>query len=119
MPKLTSHPVQLPTSKPDCCLACPLCGKIPDNMRPKGSREGYVCLGTMEAIGTKAVRILASERDSKHPLHRPCDAAWNGWMTIPTRKIRINSEAYGLYRVPFINALQTTIKFHNNEKQGL
>lgn len=105
--------IQLPGEKPDCCAECPLCGVIPKNQRPKGSMEGFVCLGTHEALGSRFINVRASQKDSKHPLHRPCDNRWHAWMMIPGRRLSVNSRDFMMYRFPFEQSRQMVIKFHN------
>ena len=113
MPRKNIVQIQLPPEKPDCCAVCPLCGKIPKEMRKKGSRETHVCLGTMEALGGRFINVKASERDSHHPLKRWCDTRWDAWMSLPGRQIGISYPAYLQCRVPYEQAQQLIIKFHN------
>lgn len=112
MPKRNITQMQLPMEKPDCCAECPLCGLIPKEQRPFGSKETHVCLGTLEALSGRGISVRASQRDSKHPLHRPCDSRWKAWMTLPGRKFGISDSHYVTYRMPFEQRTQLTIKFH-------
>ena len=113
MPKRNIIQVQLPAEQPDCCAMCPLLGLVPKYVaRPKNSKETHVCLGTMEALTQRGTRIRASQRDSHHPLKRPCDHRWPMWMTLPQRKLGLSIETYRECRVPYEATLQLTIKFH-------
>lgn len=112
MPKRNIIQIQLPAEKPDCCAICPLCGLVPENLRPFGSKETHVCLGTMEALGGRGIRVRASQKDSHHPLHRPCDNRWHAWMDLPARRIGINNQSYLQCRVPYEQGQQLVIKFH-------
>lgn len=107
-------PIQLPLVQPDCCFDCPLCGLIPKgyNGKPKGSKETHVCLGTWEALTGRGIKICASNRDSHHPLRRPCDTRWEAWMKLDERCFLIPDEAYIEFRQPFERGLQFKIKFH-------
>lgn len=111
MPKRNITLVQMPPEKPDCCACCPMCGIIPKHMRKKGSYETYVCLGTMNAMTQRFIRVKASNRDSHHPLKRPCDDRWDCWMQAPNRKIGVNSIAFLEMRIPYENGLAMQIKF--------
>lgn len=112
MPKRNIVKIQLPPVQPDCCQECPLLGMVPKVLRPKGSKETLVCIGTMEAMTPPTSRVRASKRDSKHPLHRPCDNRWHAWMTLPMRKLGVGIEQYNECRLPFEQSLQMVIKFH-------
>ena len=113
MPKRNIIQVQLPAEQPDCCAMCPLLGLVPKYVaRPKNSKETHVCLGTMEALTQRGTRIRASQRDSHHPLKRPCDNRWPMWMTLPQRKLGLSIDTYRECRVPYEATLQLTIKFH-------
>ena len=115
MPKRNIVQITLPPEKPDCCAACPLVGLIPKHLRQHRSKETHVCLGTMEALTGRGIRVRASSRDSNHPLRRPCDNRWNAWMTLPGRKIGISNVSYIQCRIPYEQGLQLQIKFHNNK----
>lgn len=104
--------VTLPMEQPDSCQMCPLLGIVPKGMRPKGSKESHVCLGTLEAMSGRGVKILASSRDATHPLRRPCDKFWNAWMQFPGRKFSISNQYYLQCRVPYEQGRQLLIKFH-------
>lgn len=112
MPKHNHTPIQLPAVQPDCCAQCPLCGTVPREMRPKGSKENNVCLGTMEALGSRGIHVRASSKDSRHPWRRPCDTKWAAWMQLPNRRIYISTAAYLQCRVPYEQGQQLIIKFH-------
>lgn len=115
MPKRNLTPITLPVEKPDCCAACPLCGLIPKCQRPKGSKETHVCLATSEALGGRGIKVKASERDSHHPLRRPCDGKWEAWIRFPKRQFMLNSDFYLMYRVPYEQTQQMIIRFHNRK----
>lgn len=112
MPKYNLTKIQLPAEKPDCCALCPLVGIIPKHLRKHGSYETLVCIGTMEALTKRKSEVRASEKDSHHPLHRPCDNKWDAWMQLPERKISIGNTAYLQCRIPYEQTQQLTIKFH-------
>ena len=112
MPKHNTTPIQLPAEQPDCCALCPLVGIIPKELRKKGSKETYCCLGTMEALSQRGIYVRASEKDSRHPWHRPCDSTWKAWMLYPKRTIYVGNVAYIQCRMPFIQTRQLTFKFH-------
>lgn len=107
-------PVQLPMVQPDCCMECPLCGLIPKNHpdKPKGSKETHVCLGTWEALTGRGIKVRASQRDSHHPLRRPCDMKWDAWMKLTERCFMLNDVVYLHYRLPMEDSMQFKIKFH-------
>lgn len=112
MPKRNIVQIQLPSVQPDCCADCPLCGLVPKPLlRPK-SQESHVCCGTMEALGKRFIRVRASSRDAKHPLHRPCDTRWAAWLTLPQRRLGIPADVFVQCRVPYEQAQQLTIHFH-------
>jgi hypothetical protein len=113
MPKRNIVMIQLPAEKPDMCAACPLVGIVPAYLKPKGSQEKYVCMGTNEAITAKGIYVKASVREKKkHPLHRPCDNRWHAWMELPYRRLGISNTAYIQCRIPYEQAQQLKIKFH-------
>jgi hypothetical protein len=114
MPKRNIVLIQLPAEKPDCCAECPLLGTMPKYVaRPKNSKETYVCCGILEARTQRGARVRASNRDSNHPLRRPCDNRWNAWMQLPGRKLGISTQTFNDCRIPYENTLQLKIKFHN------
>lgn len=106
-------PVQLPIAQPDCCAECPLCGLIPKEERPFGSKETHLCLGTWHALNARFIRSRASAKDSHHPLRRWCDATWEAWITLPERMFILRDMDYTRYRVPYESSIQRTIIFHN------
>ncbi len=108
--------VKLAIEQPNRCIDCPLLGLIPKQQRPKGSKESHVCLATAEAMGARFVRIKASERDSRHPLIRPCDALWYIWTRNPNREYRLRWDRYLQYRQPFEQGQQMQINFHTKTK---
>lgn len=113
MPKRNIVQIQLPAQQPDCCAECPLLGLVPKYVsRPKNSKETHVCLGTMEALTQRGSKVRASQRDTNHPLRRPCDCRWNAWMSLPQRKLGVNIQSYNDCRIPYECTLQLTIKFH-------
>ena len=112
MPKRLFTPVKLPEQQPDRCADCPLIGLIPKDERPAGSREGFVCLGTNEALSSKGIRVRASRRDDHHPLHRPCDGRWLAWMSLKGRLYNLSIAHYIRYRLPYEQGSQLNIIFH-------
>lgn len=117
MPKRNIVQVQLPPVKPDCCVECPLLGVVPQycTSRPKNSKETRVCLGTMEALTVLGSKSRASKRDSRHPLHRPCDNRWEAWQQLPGRKLGISVRSYNECRLPYEQSLELSIKFHTRK----
>lgn len=113
MPKRNIVQIQLPPEQPDCCAECPLLGLVPKYVsRPKNSKETLVCCGTMEAITQRGSKVRASNRDTNHPLHRPCDNRWHSWMQLAGRKLGISTQTYNDCRIPYECTLQLQIKFH-------
>jgi hypothetical protein len=113
MPKRNIVQIQLPPEQPDCCAECPLLGLVPKYVsRPKNSKETLVCCGTMEAITQRGSKVRASNRDTNHPLHRPCDNRWHSWMMLAGRKLGISTQTYNDCRIPYECTLQLQIKFH-------
>ena len=108
-------PVKLGIAQPDSCFECPLCGLIPKGYigRPKGSKKTHVCLGTMEAISARGVKITASSKkdDPYHKLKRPCDTKWDAWIKLDDQYFMLTDEQYILYRLPFERNRQLKIKF--------
>lgn len=117
MPAKPFKDVKLPPEQPDCCNDCPLLGLIPQHERKFGSQETLVCLGTRHALNARICRSRASDHDTKHPLHRPCDEDWDRWHEdpyfgqLPVRKIDLSR-----YRDPWERSQQLPIIFH--EKRG-
>ncbi len=117
MPAKPFKDVKLPPEQPDCCNDCPLLGLIPQHERKFGSQETLVCLGTRHALNARICRSRASDHDTKHPLHRPCDEDWERWHEdpyfgqLPVRKIDLSR-----YRDPWERSQQLPIIFH--EKRG-
>ena len=113
MPKRNIVQIQLPPEQPDCCAECPLLGLVPKYVaRPKNSKETHVCCGTMEAITQRGSKVRASQRDTNHPLRRPCDNRWEAWMTLPGLKLGISNVSYIQCRIPYEQGQQLQIKFH-------
>ena len=113
MPKRNITKVKLPPLQPDCCAECPLLGLVPKHIsRPKNSKETHVCIGTMEALTARGTKVRASKRDSNHPLNRPCDRRWDGWMALPNRELGVSIQHYNDCRIPYEQTLQLVIKFH-------
>lgn len=110
--------VILPDEQPDRCTDCPLLGLIPKQQRPKGSKESHVCLGTCEAMGARFARVKASERDTRHPHLRPCDALWYVWTRAPRREYRLRWDRYLQYREPYEQGQQMQINFHTKPKDN-
>lgn len=116
MPKRNIIQIQLPLSQPDSCAECPLLGLVPKYVRrPKNSKETHVCCGTMEAMTQRGSRIKASQRDSHHPLRRPCDNRWHSWMQLTGQKLGISTQTYNDCRIPYENTLQLQIRFHRGK----
>ena len=116
MPKRNIIQVQLPIAQPDSCKDCPLLGLIPKEIkRPYRSQMTHICLGTMKALTARLSRRKASEKDARHPLHRPCDRVWKAWQTSPGMIIGINAEHYNRCRMPYIQSLQMQIDFNWKE----
>lgn len=114
MPRKSFIPTQLPPEQPDRCADCPLLGLIPKEQRPKGSKETHVCIGTHHAISGRGILVRKSQRDSHHPLRRPCDSKWEAWMTLPGRTYGMPYTHYLLYRMPYEQGQQMKIIFHRN-----
>ena len=112
MPKRNIVQVKLPPEQPACCADCPLVGLVPAHLRPHRSKETHVCIGTMEALTGRGIKVRASGRDKYHPLHRPCDRVWHAWMELPARKFAIGITQYNELRRPYERTLQLVIKFH-------
>ena len=55
----------------------------------------------MEALTGRGVQVRASNRDTNHPWHRPCDNRWAAWMTLPGRKLGISNVSYIQCRIPY------------------
>ena len=98
--------------QPDCCAICPLLGIIPKEERPFGSKETHVCIARQEAISGRGIQVRKSQRDSHHPLKRPCDEFWELWTTAPGMVYPMKNEFYMRYRLPYESQQQMTIKFH-------
>ena len=73
---------------------------------------GGLKFGTMEALTQRGSKVRASQRDTNHPLHRPCDNRWRAWLTLPGRKLGVNTQTYNDCRIPYECTLQLQIKFH-------
>lgn len=114
MPKKNIIQVQLPMEQPDRCQDCPLLGLIPEGMRSNDFADRFkslVCIGTMDAITKKSSEVRASEKDARHPHHRPCDRVWKAWSQLPGRKFGVGVEIYNTFRVPFDQTRQFVINF--------
>lgn len=104
MPKKVFVPIRIPQEQPDRCELCPLIGKIPDEEREAGVREGYFCLGRFPypRLKSKGIKLSKAEyRRKKRVLHRPCDKLWDVWVTLPKRNFAMCTEAYKKYRMEF------------------
>ena len=117
MPKKVITPIQLPREQPDKCEKCPLIGKIPEEEREEGLREGYFCLGKFPypRLKSKGIKLSKAEyRKKKRVLHRPCDSLWKVWVTLPKRCFCMHVEAYKRYRMEFEREQQLKYypKFH-------
>ena len=107
MPKKVFEKVPLTETQPKCCAECPLCGIIPQNERPKGTKETHVCLGTRHALSGRGI-VSTSHRHK-----RPCDRRWKIWLRVPTRALVVPIDFYLKYRVPFEQSRrQMEIIFH-------
>lgn len=112
MPRKKIIEIALPAEQPDCCAICPLCGLIPKDQRPRGSKESHVCLATHHAMSSRGIGVSKSSRDSHHPLRRSCDIKWDAWMQLPGRKFGISYAHYLQYRLPYEQGQQMQIIFH-------
>ena len=104
MPKKLYTPIQLPRKQPDKCESCPLIGKIPEEEREEGVREGYYCLGKFPfpRLKSKGIKLSAEEyRSKKRRLHRPCDYLWGVWTSLPRRRFCMANRIYIKYRMEF------------------
>ena len=105
MPRKVYTPIQLPKEQPDKCENCPLIGKIPEEEREEGVREGYYCLGKCPdpRLKSKGIKLSAEEyRKKKRKLHRPCDHLWNVWTSLlPRRLFSMPNVAYIKYRMEY------------------
>jgi hypothetical protein len=109
--------IKLRPSQPDCCADCPLVGLVPSYVKkPKGSKETHVCMATFEALTGRGIKIRASQRDSTHPLHRPCDNYWEKWVQLPGSYLPVPDELYLNSRLPYERTQQLRIKFHTYKK---
>lgn len=111
MPKRNFIPTQLSPVQYNRCIDCPLCGLIPENERKEGKRKKYLCIGRMKPLTSKGVWLKASNRDAKHPLHRPCDDVWQAWMTFKHREFAMGYQVYIKYRLPLEQTVQLRIDF--------
>lgn len=115
MPKKLFIQIQLAAEQYDRCADCPLCGLIPESERKEGKRMKYVCLGvlypSLQALSSRGIWVRASKRDTKHPLHRPCDTRWAAWMTLKNRQFALRADVFTKYRLPFEQNLQPRINF--------
>lgn len=101
MPRNYVTPQKLPQEQPTRCNLCPLCYKIPAEYLPHGSKQTHLCAACIKTISGKGVQADASQRDSRHPLHRYCTKHWAKWQQPPFN---------GLYYVPhYIDTLCTNI----------
>lgn len=110
MPKRNFISIKLPAEQPARCADCPLCGLI-----PAGQNEGkwtHVCCATQDALTRRGIQVNAREKDSKHPWHRPCDKWWDAFIARnPLHEYGIPVERYFLWRKPYEDTLQLTIRF--------
>lgn len=112
MPKRVFRKIRIPLEQPDCCASCPLLGVIPKEERPFGTKETHVCIARQEAISARGILVKKSERDSHHPLKRPCDEFWELWTRLPGSMYPMKDEFYMRYRLPYESNQQMVIKFH-------
>lgn len=112
MPARPFIKTKMPMEQPDCCALCPFIGIIPKEERPKGSKETRVCITTGEAMSERGSRVRKSQRDSHHPLRRPCDELWDAWYQAGGGYYGLKKEFYMRYRLPYNQCQQLTIKFH-------
>ena len=103
---------KIPMEQPDCCALCPLLGLIPKEERPFGSKETHVCIARQEAMSGRGITVRKSQRDSHHPLKRPCDDYWQTWYEGGRGSYPIKKEFYIRYRHPYELGQQMIIKFH-------
>ena len=104
MPRKIVTPIQLPKEQPDKCENCPLIGKIPEEEREEGVREGYYCLGKFPypRLKSKGIKLSAEEyRKKKRKLHRPCDYLWHVWTSLPRRCFCMPNMVYIKYRMEY------------------
>lgn len=104
MPRKVYVPIKLPLEQPDRCELCPLIGKIPDEEREEGVREGYFCLGRypFPRLKSKGIKLSKAEyRRKKRVLHRPCDKLWDVWTSLPKRCFCMPNKVYLRYRMEF------------------
>lgn len=83
MPRKYVKPIKLPKEQPTRCNLCPLCYKIPAEYLPHGSKQTHICAACCKTISGKGIQADASQRDSRHPLHRHCAKIWGKWMEPP------------------------------------
>ena len=89
--------IQLPPKQPDCCAKCPLIGIIPKNLRQKGKRQSYCCLGMMphEPLTSKGIDVSASDKKKTgHLKHRFCDDRWEIWKRMYGDYFPLNEKSY-------------------------
>lgn len=103
---------KMPMEQPDCCALCPFLGIIPKGEYPKGSKETRVCIPCQDAMSERGSRVRKSQRDSHHPLKRPCDELWDAWYQAGQGYKGIKKEFYIKYRLPLEEEQQMVIKFH-------
>jgi hypothetical protein len=104
MPRKIFVPIRLSPEQPDRCELCPLIGKIPEEEREKGLREGYFCLGKFPypRLKSKGIKLSAEEyRKKKRKLHRPCDSLWHLWTSLPRRCFCMPNMVYIKYRLEY------------------
>lgn len=104
MPRKVFTPIQLPREQPDKCEKCPLIGKIPEEEREKGLREGYYCLCKFPypRLKSKGIKLSAEEyKKKKRRLHRPCDHLWDVFTSLPKRRFCMPTVAYIKYRMEY------------------
>ena len=111
MPKKNVIWIKLDIEQPDSCTQCPMLGLIPKYRLQRGSQETRICVATRHAMSARASRSKASEHDSKHPLHRSCDAFYHAWAEKGGRGIP--TTAYIEERLPYEEHQQLPIIFHS------
>lgn len=111
MPRKIFTSIQLPPEQPDCCYNCPLCGIIPKNKIPKGSKQTFVCLASCEAMSERKTKIRKSTHDPKHPYKRFCDSKWAIWKDRLNSKYNVRIVDYTTYLIPKLERQEMVIKF--------
>lgn len=94
---MASVKIEIPTIQPDTCLKCPLIGMIPKNIRQKGKRQAYCCLGVLphKPLTSKGIGVSANnKRKTGHLKHRVCDDKWEVWRRMYGDYFPLNEKSY-------------------------